>query len=49
MYKALKVLNRPVEYVQHPGATHELSLSGNVKQRIDQMLRIYEFFGRYIK
>ena len=48
MYKALKVLNRPVEYVQHPGATHELVRSGNVRQRIDQMLRIYEFFERYI-
>ncbi|MCJ8210527.1 S9 family peptidase [Mucilaginibacter sp. RS28] len=49
MYKALKVLNRPVEYVQHPYATHELVRSGNVHQRIDQMLRIYEFFERYIK
>ncbi|WP_345954223.1 prolyl oligopeptidase family serine peptidase [Mucilaginibacter sp. PAMB04168] len=49
MYKALKVLNRPVEYVQHPGATHELTRSGNIKQRIDQMLRIYEFFGRYVE
>lgn len=49
MYKALKVLNRPVEYVQHPGATHELVRSGNVRQRIDQMLRIYEFFERQLK
>lgn len=48
MYKALKVLNRPVEYIQHPGGTHELVRSGNVRQRIDQMLRIYEFFERYI-
>jgi dipeptidyl aminopeptidase/acylaminoacyl peptidase len=48
MYKALKVLNRPVEYVQHPGGTHELVRSGNVRQRIDQMLRIFEFFERYI-
>jgi len=47
MYKALKVLNRPVEYIQHPGGTHELVRSGNVRQRIDQMLRIYEFFERY--
>ena len=47
MYKALKVLNRPVEYVRHPGGTHELSRSGNVRQRLDQMLRIYEFFERY--
>lgn len=49
MYKALKVLNKPVEYVRHPGGTHELSRSGNVRQRIDQMLRIYEFFERYNK
>ena len=49
MYKALKVLNKPVEYVRHPGATHEISRSGNVRQRIDQMLRIYEFFERYNK
>lgn len=49
MYKALKVLNKPVEYVRHPGATHELTRSGNVRQRIDQMLRIYEFFERYVK
>jgi len=48
MYKALKVLNSPVEYVQHPGATHELTRSGNVRQRMDQMLRIYEFFERFI-
>jgi dipeptidyl aminopeptidase/acylaminoacyl peptidase len=47
LYKALKVMNRPVEYVQHPGGTHELVRSGNVRQRIDQMLRIYEFFERY--
>lgn len=49
MYKALKVLGKPVEYVRHPNATHELSRSGNVRQRIDQMLRIYEFFERYVK
>lgn len=48
MYKALKVLKRPVEYVQHPAATHELVRSGNVRQRLDQMLRIYEFFERFI-
>ncbi|WP_199736655.1 S9 family peptidase [Fibrisoma montanum] len=48
MYKSLKILGRPVEYVRMPGATHELSRSGNVRQRIDRMLRIYEFFERYI-
>lgn len=48
MYKALKVQRKEVEYVRHPGATHELTRSGNVQQRIDQMLRIYEFFKRYV-
>jgi dipeptidyl aminopeptidase/acylaminoacyl peptidase len=48
LYKSLKVQGKTVEYVRHPGATHELVRSGNVRQRIDQMLRIYEFFGRYI-
>ncbi len=49
MYKSLKVLGRPVEYVRHPGGTHELTRSGNNRQRIDQMLRTMEFFERYIK
>ena len=48
MYRSLKVLGRPVEYVRHPGATHELTRSGDNRQRIDQMLRTYEFFERYI-
>ena len=48
MYKSMKILNKEVEYVRVPGATHELSRSGNVRQRIDRMLRIYEFFERYI-
>lgn len=49
LYKSLKVLGRPVEYVRHPAATHELTRSGNNRQRIDQMLRTYEFFERWIK
>ncbi|QKZ15583.1 alpha/beta hydrolase family protein [Spirosoma sp. KUDC1026] len=48
LYKSLKILNRPVEYVRMPGATHELSRTGNVRQRIDRLLRIYEFFERYV-
>ncbi|WP_158795976.1 S9 family peptidase [Pedobacter sp. L105] len=47
MYKALKVLGRDVEYVRHPGGTHELTRSGNNRQRVDQMLRTMEFFERY--
>ncbi len=49
MYRSLKVLGRPVEYVRHPGGTHELTRSGNNRQRIDQMLRTYEFFERWVK
>ncbi len=49
LYRSLKVLGRPVEYVRHPGGTHELTRSGNNRQRIDQMLRTWEFFQRWIK
>lgn len=48
LYKSLKVLGRQVEYVRHPGATHEITRSGNNRQRIDQLLRTYEFFERFI-
>lgn len=48
LYKSLKILGRPVEYVRHPGATHEITRSGDNRQRIDQMLRTYEFFERFI-
>lgn len=48
MYRSLKVLGRPVEYVVHPGGTHELTRSGDNRQRLDQMLRTYEFFERFI-
>jgi dipeptidyl aminopeptidase/acylaminoacyl peptidase len=49
MFRSLKQLGRPVEYVRHPGGTHELTRSGNNRQRIDQMLRTYEFFERWIR
>ena len=49
LYRSLKVLGRPVEYVRHPGGTHELTRSGNNRQRIDQLLRTWEFFSRWIK
>ncbi len=48
LYKSLKMLGSPVEYVRHPGATHEITRSGNNRQRIDQMLRTYEFFERWL-
>lgn len=48
LYKSLKILQRPVEYVRHPGASHEITRSGDNRQRMDQMLRTYEFFMRYL-
>ncbi len=48
LYKYLKILGRPVEYVRYPDEGHELSRSGNPKHRIDRLLRIYEFFERYV-
>jgi dipeptidyl aminopeptidase/acylaminoacyl peptidase len=48
LYRSLKVLNRPVEYVRHPNASHEITRSGDNRQRIDQMLRTWEFFERWI-
>lgn len=49
LYKSLKVMGREVEYVRHPGATHEITRTGNNRQRLDQMLRTYEFFERYMR
>lgn len=49
LFRSLKVLNRPVEYVRHPGATHEITRSGDNRQRMDQLLRTWEFFERWIK
>lgn len=48
LYKALKVLQRPVEYVRYPRATHELSRAGEPRQRVDTMVRYDEFFQRFI-
>ncbi len=49
MFRSLKALGRPVEYVVHPGATHEITRSGDNRQRLDQLLRTYEFFERWLK
>ena len=48
LFRALKVLNRPVEYVRYPKATHDLSRSGEAGQRIDRLVRFDEFFRRFI-
>lgn len=48
LFRSLKVLDRPVEFVVHPGATHKITRAGDNRQRMDQMLRTYEFFERTI-
>lgn len=47
LFRALKQLNRPVEYVRYPGEGHEITRSGAPQRRMDHMLRIIEFFERY--
>lgn len=48
LFKSLKVLGREVEEVRYPRATHELSRSGEPKQRLDTLVRYEEFFRRYV-
>lgn len=48
LYKSLKILEKPVEYIRYPRASHEMSRSGEVQQRMDRILRIYEYFERHI-
>ncbi|MFA6288421.1 MAG: S9 family peptidase [Opitutaceae bacterium] len=48
LYRSLKILGRPVESVRYPGATHDLSRSGDPAQRIDRLVRFAEFFERFI-
>lgn len=49
LYKSLKVLGRPVEYVRYPEEGHDLSRSGNPGRRIDRLGRIVEFFERFVE
>lgn len=48
LFRSLKALDRPVEYVRYPDAGHDLSRSGEPGQRLDRLDRIIEFFERYV-
>jgi dipeptidyl aminopeptidase/acylaminoacyl peptidase len=47
LYKSLKILGKPVEYIRYPGEGHELTRSGNPRRMMDHLLRVIEFFERY--
>lgn len=49
LYKSLKILNKPVEYIRYPKEGHELTRSGNPGRMMDHLLRVIEFFERYAK
>ena len=49
LYKSLKIMGKPVEYVRYPDEGHEMSRSGAVHRRIDRIGRIIEFFERYVQ
>ncbi len=49
LYKSLKILNKPVEYIRYPKEGHELTRSGNPGRMMDHMLRVIEFFERYAR
>jgi len=48
LYRALRFLGKPVEYVRYPDADHEMSRRGDPRQRIDRLLRTVEFFERFV-
>jgi dipeptidyl aminopeptidase/acylaminoacyl peptidase len=49
LYRSLKILKKPVEYVRYPLEGHELSRSGHPKRRMDRLNRIIEFFDRFVR
>jgi dipeptidyl aminopeptidase/acylaminoacyl peptidase len=49
LYKSMKILNKPVEYIRYPKEGHELTRSGNPGRMMDHLLRTIEFFERYVK
>lgn len=48
LYRAMKVLDKEVEFVRYPREGHELTRAGEPGHRVDHMLRILEYFERYV-
>ena len=49
LYRALKELNRPVEYVRYPDEGHDLSRTGDPLRRMDRLNRMIEWFERFVE
>ena len=47
LYRRLKTLERPVEYVRYPGVRHQFG-GASPTQRVDRLVRLHEFFRRYV-
>ncbi|GEM_PF-423389 len=48
LYKRLKILERPVEYVRYPAAGHDMATSATPRQRLDRLVRTSEFLTRFL-
>jgi dipeptidyl aminopeptidase/acylaminoacyl peptidase len=48
MYKRFKILDRPVEYVRYPGVGHDMNATATPPQRVDRLVRTYEFLARFL-
>lgn len=48
LYKRLKILDRPVEYVRYPDVGHDVAASATPAQRLDRLVRTYEYLARFL-
>jgi dipeptidyl aminopeptidase/acylaminoacyl peptidase len=47
LYRRLKITGNPTEYVRYPGVDHDFSGSATPAQRIDRLVRLFEFIARF--
>lgn len=47
LYRRLKLAGTPTEYVRYPKVTHHFAASATPRQRMDRLVRLYEFIARF--